>query len=339
MERSVSANRGNEQDAMRRALELGEGARQIAPPNPWVGAVVISADGLRSYDGATRVPGESHAEIVALKSAGSDAEGGTLVVTLEPCSHTGRTGPCSKAIHEAGIARVVVGVADPDVNVQGQGITSLQEWGIDVEVGMLSEEVERSLAAYLCHRRTGRPFVVVKLASTLDGQTAAADRSSQWITSEEARADVAKLRASCDAILVGAGTVRDDNPTLTARTDPPPFRQPERFVLGEIPDGANVLPARSISGSLEEILDQMGKDGILQLLVEGGASVAHDFIAEGLADRLVLYLAPVLMGGNDGSPVLKGPGAPTIAEALRGRFVNVSRIGDDLRMEVDISCP
>jgi diaminohydroxyphosphoribosylaminopyrimidine deaminase/5-amino-6-(5-phosphoribosylamino)uracil reductase len=321
-------------EAMDRALELAAEVRQITPPNPWVGAVVISADGLRAYEGATEAPGGRHAEIVALDSAGHDAQGGTIVVTLEPCSHFGRTPPCTDAIVAAGIARVVLATRDPDANVNGGGVTRLVEAGIEVVEGVRAPEAVEMLAAYLHHRRTGRPLVVLKLASTLDGRTAAPDATSKWITGEEARRDVARLRAECDAIVVGAGTVRADDPELTARTDPPPHRQPLRVVLGSIPEGARVNPAISLSGDLGEILDDLGGRGILQVLIEGGATVAHAFVAARLVDRFVIYLAPAIMGGDDGAPVLSGPGAPTLGDLWRGRFISVVRLGADLRLEV-----
>jgi diaminohydroxyphosphoribosylaminopyrimidine deaminase/5-amino-6-(5-phosphoribosylamino)uracil reductase len=322
---------------MRRAISLGESVRQRTPPNPWVGAVLISREG-ELFEGATEPPGGKHAEIVALEAAGARARGGTLVVSLEPCSHQGRTAPCVEAIADAGVERVIVGIQDPDPQVDGAGIRRLREAGIAVELGVASEQVVESLGAYLHHRRTGRPRVVVKLAATLDGRTAAADGSSKWITGEAARRDVAELRAACDAIIVGAGTVRRDDPELTARTEPPPLRQPLRVVLGKIPEGARILPAESMSGPLEEILARLGERGLLQVLVEGGASVAYDFVQAGLVDRFVLYFAPVFMGGDDGAPMLRGPGAASIDEVLRGRFVSVLQIGDDLRVEVEAEC-
>ena len=320
---------------MRRAVALGDAVRQVTPPNPWVGAVLIAADGSTRFEGATERPGSRHAEIVALDAAGGEASGATLVVTLEPCSHTGRTPPCVDAIIEAGIARVVIGVEDPDDKVQGKGIARLRAAGVAVEVGVGAAEVVESLGAYLHHRRTGRPRVVLKLAATLDGRTAAADGSSKWITSDAARRDVGLLRAACDAIIVGAGTVRADDPELTARTDPEALRQPLRVVLGDIPEGARVLPAESMGGPLEGILDALAARGVLQVLIEGGAQVAHDFVAAGLVDRYVLYLAPAVMGGDDGAPMLKGPGASSIDQIARGTFVSVTQIGEDLRVEVE----
>jgi diaminohydroxyphosphoribosylaminopyrimidine deaminase/5-amino-6-(5-phosphoribosylamino)uracil reductase len=271
---------------------------------------------------------------VALTAAGREAEGATLYTTLEPCAHHGRTPPCVDAVLEARVSRVVVGLLDPDPQVSGRGVARLEEAGVEVAVGVGADEVEEQLAPYLKHRRTGRPWVVLKLAATLDGRTAAPDGSSRWITGDEARLDAHRLRARSDAVLVGAGTVRADDPRLTARIDPAPARQPLRVVLGRAPEDARVRPAVELSGDLGEVLDDLGGRGVLQLLVEGGARVAHDFHAAGLVDRYVLYLAPALFGGDDGAPLFAGPGAATIDGLWRGRLVSVDRVGADLRMEV-----
>ena len=317
------------------ALSEGRAVRRRSSPNPGVGAVIVTSHGA-PFLGATEPPGGRHAEIVALDEAGTLAKGATLFVTLEPCAHTGRTGPCVEAIIEAGIARVVVAIGDPDDKVAGSGLDALRSAGILVELGLGAEQAAEDLAAYLHHRRTGRPLVTLKMAATLDGRIAAADGSSQWITSEEARRDVHELRAACDAIMVGAGTVRTDDPALTARCDPPVDRQPRRLVLGVIPEGAKVEPAESVEGDLGTLVERLGAEGVLSLLVEGGASVAHDFIAHHLVNRVVLYLAPAFMGGDDGRPLLAGPGALTIEALQRGRFLSVRRLGDDLRVEVEI---
>src|SRR5437764_3277257 len=189
---------------MGRAMDLASGVRASTSPSPWVGAVIEPG----GFEGATRPPGGAHAEIVALDAARGAARGATMVVTLEPCAHHGRTPPCVDAIIDAGIARVVVGIEDPDPNVGGKGITRLLEAGIDVEVGVGADEVRAQLAPYLKHRSTGRPWLVLKLAASVDGRTAAPDGSSQWITGNEARADAHRLRAESDAVIVGAGTVR-----------------------------------------------------------------------------------------------------------------------------------
>ena len=319
---------------MELAVDAAATVRTSTSPNPWVGAVIQSGEEL--FTGATRPPGGDHAEIVALKAAGERARGATLACTLEPCDHTGRTGPCTEAIIAAGVARVVVGVEDPDPHVAGRGLARLRAAGIEVVPGVGAEAVTEQLAPYLKHRRTGKPYVVLKLAATLDGRTAAADGTSQWITGEEARTDAHRLRAESDAVLVGAGTVRADDPSLTVRhvtTD----RQPLRVVLGQAPPGAKVHPALELSGDLDAVLDKLGGMGVVQVLIEGGATVAHDFHAAGLVDRYVVYLAPALMGGDDGRPLLAGAGAPTIADLWRGRIVSATRLGPDLRVDVVVA--
>ncbi|MEO5680923.1 MAG: dihydrofolate reductase family protein, partial [Acidimicrobiales bacterium] len=217
-------------------------------------------------------------------------------------------------------------------HVSGRGVERLRAAGIDVVVGVRADEVERQLAPYLHHRRTGRPRVTLKLAATLDGRTAAPDHSSRWITGPEARADAHRQRAEHDAVLVGAGTVRADDPALTVREVE--GADPLRVVLGAAPPGSRVHPCLEVAGELTEVLDQLGGKGILSLLVEGGATVAQAFHAAGLVDRYLVYLAPALLGGDDGHPLLAGPGAPTMAGIGRGRFTGIERVGDDLRIEM-----
>jgi diaminohydroxyphosphoribosylaminopyrimidine deaminase/5-amino-6-(5-phosphoribosylamino)uracil reductase len=339
---------GDEGDArdhrhMARALALAGAARPISPPNPWVGAVVVPAGETgTTFEGSTAPPGGDHAEVgaLALATAAGLARGATLYSTLEPCSHHGRTPPCVDAIVAAGISRVVVGIVDPDNHVQGSGIAALEAAGVEVRTGVCADEVAEQLAPYVKHRVTGRPWVVLKMALSLDGRTAAPDGSSRWITGEAARADAHRLRACSDAVLVGAGTVRTDDPALTVRVDggrgegDEPVRQPLRVVLGGATPDARVQPALELSGDLGAVLDDLGSRGVVQVLVEGGARVAHDFHAAGLIDRYVLYLAPALSGGDDGRPVFVGPGAGTIEGFWRGRLISVERLGEDLRVEV-----
>ena len=324
----------NGEGAMKRAIELATAVRRSTSPNPWVGCVVVAPGGA-TYEGATEPPGGPHAEAVALAAAGEAGRGATLYCTLEPCCFQGRTPPCTDAIVAAGVARVVVAVEDPDARVAGQGLAALREAGIEVELGLGADEVRRLLAPYFKHRRTGRPWVVLKLAATLDGRTAAPDGSSQWITGEPARADAHRLRAESDAVLVGAGTVRADDPSLTVRLAE--GADPRRVVLGKAPEGAKVFPALELDGPLENVLDELGSQGVLQLLVEGGATVAHAFHRAGLVDRYVLYLAPALFGGDDARGLFAGAGAPTMAELWRGRLVGVERLGDDIRVELEAS--
>ena len=334
---------------MLRAVEAAERVRGRTAPNPWVGAVVVPppAEGLPSawFTGATAPPGGPHAEVSALAAAGERARGGTLYATLEPCAHHGRTPPCVDAIVAAGVSRVVVGITDPDPQVDGRGIAALRDAGVAVEVGVASAEVADQLAPYVTHRRTGRPWVVLKLAATLDGRIAAPDGSSRWITGEEARLDAHRLRAVSDAVVVGAGTVRVDDPALTVRLpegDPwfrGPDDQPLRVVLGTVPDGARVAPAVGLSGTPDAVLDDLGARGVIQALVEGGSGVAHDFHAAGLVDRYVVYLAPALFGGDDARPLFGGAGAATIGDLWRGEVRSVTSLGGDLRVELSPSGP
>jgi diaminohydroxyphosphoribosylaminopyrimidine deaminase / 5-amino-6-(5-phosphoribosylamino)uracil reductase len=334
---------------MLRAVDAAERVHGRTAPNPWVGAVLIppAADGVPSawFTGATAPPGGPHAEVAALAAAGDRARGGTLYVTLEPCSHHGRTPPCVDAVLAAGVARVVVGMVDPDPVVDGRGIARLRQAGVDVEVGVAADAVAEQLAPYVAHRRTGRPWVVLKLAATLDGRIAAPDGTSRWITGEEARLDAHRLRAVSDAVVVGAGTVRADDPALTVRLPEGdlyfrgPDEQPERVMLGTVPDGAAVAPAIAISGTPGQVLDDLGGRGMVQVLVEGGAQVAHDFHAGGHVDRYVIYLAPALFGGDDARPLFAGQGAATIADMWRGEVRSVTSLGGDIRVELAPPAP
>lgn len=319
---------------MNEAVRLGEAVRGTTAPNPWVGAVLETEAG-EKYGGATEPPPGRHAEIVALdvaRQAGADTAGATLWTTLEPCAHTGRTPPCTDAIIAAGISRVVVAITDPDHDVSGRGITALVEAGIDVVTGVGSGDAEASLRPYLHQRRQARPWVVLKLAATLDGRIGASDRTSQWITSSEARADAHALRARCDSVLIGAGTVRTDDPALTVRDAP--GADPRRIVLGSARPDAAVHPCTEKSGPLPQVLAQLAADGVVELLVEGGATVAGDFHRAGLVDEYVVYLAPALAGGDDGLSMMAGSGAATIAEVWRGEITEVRRVGPDLRITV-----
>ncbi len=316
------------------AIAAASTARLVAPPNPWVGCVIVCTDG-QVFRGATEAPGSRHAERVALDAAaraGADVRGATVLTTLEPCSHHGRTPPCADALVDAGVGRVVSAITDPDPKVAGRGLDRLRAAGIEVQTGVCAEAVSEQLAAYLHHRHTGRPLVVLKLAATLDGRTAAADGTSQWITGPEARAAVHRHRAESGAVIVGAGTVRADDPALTVRHVDGP--DPLRVVLGSAPEHARVRPCLEWHGSLAELLDELGERGVLQAFVEGGAAVAASFHRERLVDRYLFHLAPALMGGDDGRAVLSGLGAPTIAELWRGRITAIRRLGPDLEIEL-----
>ncbi|HUC05219.1 MAG TPA: bifunctional diaminohydroxyphosphoribosylaminopyrimidine deaminase/5-amino-6-(5-phosphoribosylamino)uracil reductase RibD [Acidimicrobiales bacterium] len=326
---------GPDAEHMRRAMARAESVRGTTAPNPWVGCVVVAEGPLpASFEGATAPPGGPHAEVRALEQAGDRARGATLYSTLEPCSHHGRTPPCTDAIVRAGVRRVVIGVVDPDHNVAGRGVDELRRAGLEVTVGVEAARVGEQLAPYLKHRSTGQPWVVLKMAATLDARTAAPDGTSRWITGDAARHDAHRLRALSDAVLVGAGTVRTDDPELTVRIGDAPDHQPLRVVLGTAPPDAKVHPALELSGDLTNVLHELGRRGVLQLLVEGGATVAHAFHAAGLVDRYVLYLAPAFFGGDDARPLFSGPGAGTIGDVWRGRVVSVEQLGEDLRVEV-----
>lgn len=353
---------------MHRALELAASARGDTSPNPMVGAVVVDVSGAVVGEGWHRAAGEPHAEAVALEAAGSRSRGATLYVTLEPCAHHGRTPPCADAVIAAGVARVVLAQADPDPRVSGEGVRVLQEAGVAVTVGVCGLEAERQLRAYRHHRGTGRPFVVLKTAVTVDGATAAPDGTSQWITGAQARADAHELRRESDAVLVGSGTVLADDPRLDVRTEPPPRRQPIRVVVdarGRTPasaalfdDGSGVIVAtttaapadvvRALEAAGAEVLVQgaspsggvdlgelvvvLGDRGVLQLMVEGGPSVAGAFLREGLVDMLVVYVGAATAGGDDAAAAFAGPAAATVEAFARWRLDGVVRLGDDVRL-------
>ncbi len=318
--------------SMRSAIVVAATARFWTAPNPWVGAVLVSPEGRVIGSGATEPPGGRHAEIVAIAQAGAGAVGATLYTTLEPCAHHGRTPPCTEAIIDAGVRRVVIGVLDPDPQVGGRGVASLRAAGIEVVFDVESAAITDQLRSYLHHRRTGRPFVYCKVAASLDGGTAAADGSSQWITGEASRRDGHRLRAESGAIIVGAGTVRTDDPSLTVRHVEGP--DPQRIVLGTAPPGARVHPCSQWRGPLADLLDELGGRGVLQVLVEGGATVVRSFLDEELVDRFVVYVAPALFAGADAHPFVGGATAGSIEDLWRGRFVSVDRLGDDLRIEL-----
>jgi diaminohydroxyphosphoribosylaminopyrimidine deaminase/5-amino-6-(5-phosphoribosylamino)uracil reductase len=319
----------NDERMMRLAVDTACTARLRSRPNPWVGAVVVAQNG-EVFTGATLEPGNAHAEIVALNAAAHHAQDSTLFSTLEPCNHTGRTGPCTQAIIDAGVSRVVVGTLDPDSKVSGSGVQQLRDAGLTVEVGVLEQEVKQQLAAYLHHRATGRPFVVLKMASTIDGRIAAADGSSKWITGETARKRVHQLRAESDAIVVGAGTVRADDPSLTVRDADGP--SPRRIVLGTIDASAKVHPCTQWTGTLPDLLDTLGKEGVVQLLVEGGARVAASFHRERLINQYIMHIAPVIAGGDDAAGVFAGPAASTMADMWRGRIVSTTNLDGDIEI-------
>ncbi len=326
--------------AMARAVELSARGLGTTSPNPVVGCVILDADGAPVGEGWHEFAGGPHAEVNALADAGERARGGTVVVTLEPCNHHGRTGPCSEALLAAGVARVVYAVADPGEQAGG-GAAVLAAAGVEVQTGLLRDEAARVNEAWLHATRTGRPFVTWKYAASLDGQVAAEDGSSRWITGADARRDVHRLRHESDAVAVGVGTVLADDPELTVRELPggeAPARQPLRVVLdrsGRTPAEARVLndaaPTLVTGEKPGDVLAELFERGVRGLLLEGGPTVAGSFWAEGLVDKTIGYVAPVLLGSGQW-PALRNPAQHTIADALRLDLVDVARLGDDLRL-------
>ena len=278
-----------------RALELAERGRGSTRPNPVVGAVVVAGDEIVG-EGWHERAGGPHAEVVALDAAGKSARGATLYVTLEPCAHHGRTPPCADAVLAAGISRVVVGAADPNPKTNGRGFARLREGGVDVELldGELARAARRQNEAWRTWISAGRPFVSYKAAVTLDGRVVVPE--SRWVTGEESRRRVHELRADADAVAVGMGTVRADDPRLDARgveVD----RQPRRLAFGRgpLPDGSEL---ELLSGPLHDELERLASEGVQSLLLEGGPTLATAFLREGLVDKVLLFVAPTLAGSG-----------------------------------------
>ncbi|MFF3982394.1 bifunctional diaminohydroxyphosphoribosylaminopyrimidine deaminase/5-amino-6-(5-phosphoribosylamino)uracil reductase RibD [Streptomyces sp. NPDC001828] len=346
-------------DAMRRAVGLAARGLGSTSPNPVVGCVITDASGTVVGEGYHQRAGGPHAEVHALRAAGERARGGTAYVTLEPCNHTGRTGPCAQALIEAGVTRVHYAVGDPNPQATGGGDT-LRAAGVRAERGLLADEAEAVNAAWLTSMRLGRPHVTWKYAATLDGRTAAEDGTSRWITSPEARADVHRLRAECDAVVVGSGTARTDDPHLAVRgiegaTQPlrlavdtnatavkPGSRilddaAPTLIAVAEDADAAHLpeaavlrLPRAATGLDIPALLGALHARGVRSVLLEGGPTLAGAFVAAGAVDKVVGYLAPALLGA--GPAALAGAGITTIAEALRLGITEAVRIGPDLRI-------
>lgn len=352
-------------DFMRRAFDLGEASLGTTSPNPSVGCVLVR-DGRIVAEGATKPPPGPHAEAVALGAAGEAARGATAYVTLEPCAHFGRTPPCADALIAAGVTAVRVALIDPDANVAGGGIEKLRAAGIDVEVGDGAAEASRSMEAYIKHRRTGLPFVIVKFAATLDGKIAASSGDSRWVAGEEARAWAHAFRTKIDAILCGVNNVLLDDPQLTARPGGETAdRQPLRIVAdsrGRTPLDARVLgqgghtiiattaassaewreaiastgaealvlPADA-SGRVElrELARVLGERGVLSLLVEGGGVLHASMFAAGLVDKVHAIIAPKIVGGS-AYPAVAGEGVAHMSVALQLRDVTLHHLGDDV---------
>ena len=346
------------------ARGLAERGRYTVAPNPLVGAVV-ARDGALISEGWHARAGDDHAEVRALKDAGEAARGATMYVTMEPCNHHGRTPPCTDAVLRSGVSRVVVGHLDPDPRMRGRSVRLLREAGLEVEV-LEDPAFERQNEQFLQYMRTGRPFVHLKLAVTLDGRIAAAGGDSRWVTGEDARRRAHELRAEAGAVLVGANTVRTDDPLLTARglDDEPPTitrvvldphlttspesrlarsaREEPALVFADEASldgreaelealGVEVVAAPPGRDGLDlgGVLDELGRRGIRGVFVEGGAETVSRFVEQGLADKLTLFYAPKLLGA-DGVPMVGALGAATMAEALKFTVSGVETVGEDI---------
>jgi diaminohydroxyphosphoribosylaminopyrimidine deaminase/5-amino-6-(5-phosphoribosylamino)uracil reductase len=361
----------NDEAYMRRALQLAERGWGRVSPNPMVGAVVVRDDEVIG-EGWHEGPGSDHAEVMALRAAGPRASGATVVCTLEPCNRFGRTPPCTRALLDAGVRRVLIGAADPDLGPGEPGVRELREGGVTVDIGVLQAEARALNEAFERHVRTGRPFVVLKMASSLDGKTAASDGTSRWITGDDARADVHRIRAWSDAIVVGAGTALTDDPALTVRgafegVATAPLRvvvdaagtvTPDlRLFDGSAPTmvattdrasdarvrawsaaGADVAVLdRDVEGAvaMTALVDELGKRDVQGALIEGGGTLAWSAVRDRVVDRVVVYIAPLLVGG-DGPTMMSGEGFAPIGAAQRLGPPTAERIGDDLKVVADV---
>ena len=338
---------------MVRALELA--SRYRPHPNPRVGAVIVNERGQVIGEGAHVAPGTDHAEIVALNSVSADVAGSTIYVTLEPCSHHGRTPPCADALIAAGVSKVVVASIDPDTKVAGSGIARLAAAGIEVVTGVRADESEAMDPGYFLHRRLGRSRITLKMALTLDGNAAAADGTSQWITGDLAREDSHRLRSESDAVLVGAGTVIADDPLLEVRMVD--GRQPRPVIVaGRTPlpvdariwgrnplvvagagyqgPGEHVLVATVGDGRVDvaAVARRLGELGLLDVMAEGGPHLARSLFTAGLVDRVVIYYGAKLAGGS-GRNGFSGSFA-TLTDALDMHTRSVDLLGDDIRVEL-----
>ena len=346
---------------MRRAVELAARGLYTTDPNPRVGCVIVR-DGQLAGEGWHRRAGEPHAEVYALEQAGERARGATVYLTLEPCSHHGRTPPCAEALLQAQPARVIVAGRDPNPQVAGQGIEMLQRAGIEVQTGLEAERAESLNPGFLKRMRNGRPWLRLKVAASLDGQTALANGQSQWITGAEARRDVQHWRARSSALVTGIGTLLADDPSLNQRLDEVQ-RQPARVVLDSqlrTPPTARTLalpgqvllftssldraPALEAAGATVElipagpggldlgaVLDRLGELEMNEVLVEAGATLAGSFLAAGLVDELIVYLAPCLLGDQGRGMFALGE-LTALSDRVQLRILEVTRVGEDLRL-------
>ena len=354
---------------MAQALRLASKGRGFTSPNPMVGAVVVAKGRIVGRGYHPRVGGP-HAEVVALRQAGRRSRGATLYLSLEPCSHTDkRTPPCVPLILRSGVRRIVVAMRDPNPKVSGRGLRALKKAGLDVQLGSLGEEAEQLNAAYCQWQRIGRPLVTLKAGMTMDGKIATAGGESQWITGSEARRHAHRLRSQMDAVMVGIGTVREDDPRLTARLART-VRQPLRVVVdsrASIPLRAKVLSPALRAGTLVAVTDRapahriarlrrlgvnvlklkaangrvplgpllktLGRLAVTTVLIEGGSELNAAAVRAGFVDRVVLYVAPRLLGGQDAKAVIGGRSPIRIGQALPLIDVTVRRLGSDLLIE------
>ena len=347
---------------MAQALRLAERGAWTTRPNPMVGCVLV-AGGDVVGEGFHVQKGGPHAEVVALQAAGDRARGATAYVTLEPCAHTGSTGPCADALIAAGVSRVFAAMRDPFPQVDGAGFDRLRAAGVDVESGLMETQARALNRGFLSRIERGRPWLRIKLACSIDGRTAMANGDSKWISGDASRADVMRWRARAGALLTGSGTVLADDPQLTVRlTEDAPFAVPLRVVLdaglatiarGNVRDGAaptlyvhahdakvplgfdapRVSMPRDADGQLDlhAVLATLGEGGINEVQVEAGATLSGAFLRAGLVDELLLYVAPVLLGER-GRPLFDGLGIDTMAQRLHLQTIETRRIGDDLRL-------
>ena len=359
----------DDQYYMKMALKLAEKGRGFVSPNPMVGAVVVK-DGRIVGKGYHAAVGKAHAEVNALDAAGSSAKGATLYVTLEPCNHMGRTPPCTEKIIRTGIKQVKVAMKDPNPDVAGGGLDYLGRNGIDVQSGICEKEAVRLNEVFITYVQTKRPFVVLKCAATLDGQIATRTGNSRWITGKPAREHVHLLRHAMDAILVGVGTIKADNPSLTTRLKDAPGLNPTRIVLDtrlSIPENTKVLQQDSDSATiiitgpevskekatriensgiqvlnsplkdgrieLDSLMARLGAMGISSLLIEGGGRVVASALASKIVDKILLFYAPKISGGNDGIAICHGMGAEKMNDCIAVKDIDVRRFGDDILIE------
>jgi diaminohydroxyphosphoribosylaminopyrimidine deaminase/5-amino-6-(5-phosphoribosylamino)uracil reductase len=334
---------------MQRALALAERGRGFVEPNPMVGAVLCDAAGRVLAEGHHQRFGGPHAEVHCLADAGQrgiDPRGQTMVVSLEPCSHTGKTGPCADALIEAGVGRVVAAMVDPDPRVAGRGLDRLRAAGVAVEVGVGEAQARRLNEAFIKRVTTGRPWVIVKWAQTLDGRTATATGDSQWISNALSRERVHRLRGRVDAVMVGVGTAIADNPSLTARPADPShvLRHARRVVIdrtGRLPAEAKMLhehgpPVTVLSGDLKAGLQQLAAEGVTNVLVEGGATLVGALLREKLVDQVLVFVAPKILGDAAAVPAVHQLDCTTIAQTLPLELVDLQQLEGDVMLDYRI---